>query len=327
MLILWNLAFLSYAIYVCSTELLKVMENLVAKILDSSKSIVIFVVMTLGLSGFFIEAFILNTLLVIRGKKILDLMKSQTFEYIENRSEKKIGFFIALIQFLVVFSIQLFICLFYYNIAINSFRPLNIKAFLSNTILFALLFNSQTIIISLIAYQSYIVSTQLSNISNNFSQSNLQNIYQFICKTNSFIKKLDQLISIFIFAQITINTTICMSFLCTLAIDPKKYLVSGISSILESLTLLISTCLICDIIPKSFKKFYDNLQEFLSQKVFINQLDYLCQHSLLNEINVIKQDIGFTAIGLFKVSTNTIISCLAFVLSYLVILLQTSNQK
>jgi hypothetical protein len=107
-----------------------------------------------------------------------------------------------------------------------------------------------------------------------------------------------------------------------LAIDPKKFSLSSIASILESLTLLTSTCLICDIIPKNFKIFCDNLREFLSQGAFTNQMDYIYQQSLLNEINAIKQDIG-----LFKVNTHTIISCLTFILSYSVILIQTSYEK
>jgi hypothetical protein len=112
-----------------------------------------------------------------------------------------------------------------------------------------------------------------------------------------------------------------------LAINPKKYLFISIATLLENSTFLISTCLICDIIPKNFNKFCDKLEESLSESFFTNKLDYLYQNSLLTKINAIKQDIGFTAFNLFKVNTNTIISCLAFILSYAVILIQTSNEK
>jgi hypothetical protein len=98
-----------------------------------------------------------------------------------------------------------------------------------------------------------------------------------------------------------------------LAIDPKNNLLPNITLILESLTLLISTCLTCDIIPKSFKKFCYKLKESLSQKVCTNQMDYIYQQTLLTKINSIKQDIGFTTFDLFKVNKNTIISCLALI--------------
>ncbi len=326
-LILWNLAFLVYSSYVSNKTIVKRMENLFAKNFDSSKSKVIFIVLFLGSSAFFIQGFILNILLLFRGRKILDLMKSQTLVYIEDKSEKKIGFFVTSIQFLYSFMTQLLSAFFFYDIIIKSFGPFSIKPFLHDLIFFFLIFNSQTTIIALIAYQSYIVSKQLTNISNNFSHSNLQDIYQFVCKTDKFIKKLDELISIFIFLAITITTTICLSFLCMLAIDPKKYLFICIPTLLENFTLLICTCLICDIIPKNFNKFYDKLEESLSESFFTNKLDYLYQNSLLTKINAIKQEIGFTAFNLFKVNTNTIISCLAFILSYSIILIQTSNEK
>ncbi len=223
--------------------------------------------------------FVSNRHIQAKSHPLRYLMKSEPLEYIADKSEKKIILFIALIQFLVSFSIHLFISLLYTDVFIKSLEPFNIKVFAHNLILYFLLLNSQTTIIALIADQSYIVWNQLSHILNNFSHLKLENIYQFVCNTNSFMKKLDELISIFIFSQITINTTIYLSFLCMLAIDPKNNLLSNITSIIESLTLLISTCLTCDIIPKNFKKSCDNLEESLSQNVFTNEMDYLYQQT------------------------------------------------
>ncbi len=87
-----------------------------------------------------------------------------------------------------------------------------------------------------------------------------------------------------------------------LAIDPKNNLLPNITSILESLTLLVSTCLTCDIIPKSFRKLCDKLEESLSHKVCTNQMDYIYQQTLLTKINSIKQAIVFTTFDLFKVN-------------------------
>jgi hypothetical protein len=56
-------------------------------------------------------------------------------------------------------------------------------------------------------------------------------------------------------------------------------------------------------------------------------MDYLYQYSLLTKINSIKEDIGFTAFDLLKVNKNSIISCLAFILSYSVLLIETSYEK
>jgi len=113
-----------------------------------------------------------------------------------------------------------------------------------------------------------------------------------------------------------------------LVIEPQKYLILSISSILESLSLLISTCLICNIIPKSFKKFCDKLEATVSESALNDSLlSQLYKHSLINRIYTIKKEIGFTASNLFKISTYTVISCLGLILSYSVILIQTSAQK
>jgi hypothetical protein len=263
---------------------------------------------------------------MIKGNKILNLMRSQTLEYIDHNIEEKIGLIIALTQFLICFSVQLFIGFLFFGFFIGS-QSYDLKNFFKSTFMYFLIFNSESIIISLLAYQSHIVSERLKNISKDFSHSNLKNIHQIVCKINNFIKNLDKLFSLSVFIIISLNTSFCISYLCMFAIDPKKFTFVSIASIIESLTLLISTCLVCDIIPKSFKKFCDKLEESLSESFFNNQLDYLYQYSLLTKINAIKQDIGFTAFNLFKVSTNTIISCFALILSYSVILIQTSYEK
>jgi hypothetical protein len=262
---------------------------------------------------------------MINGNQILNLMRSQALDYIDYRIEKKIGFIIALAQFLICFFIELFISFFYYGFFIGS-HSFDLKDFFQITFIYFIIFNSQSIIISLIAYQSHIVSKKLSIISKDFLHSK-QSIHQIVCKTNSLIIKFDELISLSVLIIISLNTTICISYLCMFAIDPKKFTFVSIASIIESLTLLISTCLVCDIIPKSFKKFCDKLEESLSEKVCTNQMYYIYRQTLLTKINAIKQDIGFTAFDLFKVNKNTIISCFALILSYSVLLIQTSYEK
>jgi hypothetical protein len=112
------------------------------------------------------------------------------------------------------------------------------------------------------------------------------------------------------------------------AIDPKKYLILSIGSIIVSLSLLISNCLTCDKISKEFEKFFDKLEDSVTKSNVNSQLlNQLYEHSLLSKAKAIGLKIGFTACNLFKISTNTIISCLALILSYSVVLIQTSNEK
>jgi hypothetical protein len=112
-----------------------------------------------------------------------------------------------------------------------------------------------------------------------------------------------------------------------LGIDAKNYYASFVLTA-ESLMCIITLCLSCDIIPQSFNKFCDLLEKNVTKNSSAYQLlDQMNQNILLMKINSIKHEIGFTASHLFKISTNTIISCLALILSYSVILIQTSNDN
>jgi hypothetical protein len=87
-------------------------------------------------------------------------------------------------------------------------------------------------------------------------------------------------------------------------------------------------CLSCDIIPKNFEKFCYKLEKHVSENSKENDiLVQMNQNILLMKINTIKHEIGFTASNLFKINTNTIISILALILSYSVLLIQTSNEN
>jgi hypothetical protein len=89
-LISWNLIFLAISSYSCSQGFFDLINKFDAKSFNSTKSIVFYMVLNVGIFGYYIQAFVINILLIIRGNKILSLLKSQSLEYIDNKSEKKI---------------------------------------------------------------------------------------------------------------------------------------------------------------------------------------------------------------------------------------------
>lgn len=320
-LILWNLIFLAISSYSCFQGFFDSINRFDEKSLNSTKSTVFHLVLNVGIFGYYIQAFVINILLIIRGNKILSLLKSQSLEFTDNKSEKKIGIFTALTQLSLSFSVQLSFDILF----CATTDRFDYKNFLIDLIRYFFIFNSQITIVSLILYQSHIVSKQLENILDNFSEINLQKIYGFILETKKFIIDIDHLTSQFILILLVLNLSITVSYLCLFAIDPKNYYIYSIGSIFDSLSILITICLSCSIIPNSLKKFCDKLEE-LSYKSTIDSsiLNQLYQHSLLSKIIAIKFEIGFTANNLFKITNNTIISCLALILSYSVLLIQTS---
>jgi hypothetical protein len=176
-------------------------------------------------------------------------------EYIEEKIEPIIRIFLALAQFLISIILEI--------LEIN----MKIEKILFDFVLYVLIFSSQLSITTLIAYQSLIVSQQLENISKKFSQTSIQNIYRFICKTNAFIQDLDELFSLFISISLFFSIVISITFVYLLGIDPKKFLITCLALISETLIILITLCLSCDIIPKSFKKFCNELEKHVSENI------------------------------------------------------------
>ena len=90
------------------------------------------------------------------------------------------------------------------------------------------------------------------------------------------------------------------------------------------MSYLLLLCLISDLIPKSFRKLIDNLEEFYSNQTNIDS-NSISNRIILLQITKYKNKICFSAMNLFKVNTNTFISCLALIISYSVVIIQTTQ--
>jgi hypothetical protein len=293
--------------------------------INSSKSLIISILTTVGITGYYIQSFVINISFLNKGKEILELIKTQSTKLIDTKSES-VGLNIIFIQFILVFAPE--ITFMFLKLTVLEEKFLIFKNFLIFIQFFSLLINISSII-SLIAYQSKIISLQLNQMSVNFLSTDLIEIYRFICKVNTFVKKFDSLISSKVFMLIFNSSVICIAYLCLLTVDFKNklFLVLCIISLLENILLLTALCYSCELIPKKIKIFCDKIEESMSEYVSINtSLNDLNNYLILSKINTIKQEIGFTAMGLFKVNSNAILSVFAVILSYSIVLIQTSSQ-
>jgi hypothetical protein len=101
-LISWHILFVMISAYHSYYNLkAAITENLKKWTLNWSKSCIIVIVYTVGYIGYHIQAIVTKILFFLRGSKIINLLKSQNLEYIEKRSERRIGLFIALTQFII----------------------------------------------------------------------------------------------------------------------------------------------------------------------------------------------------------------------------------
>jgi hypothetical protein len=257
---------------------------------------------------------------MIRGNKFVELFKAQSLEFIDSQNERKIGFCFAFIHFTLFFVSKTIFAVLEFIYSTEGFI---VSEFFIHLILhFSVMINVSSII-SLIAYESKIISKQIDNFSASFSLKSLPQVYRFICKTNKFVKKFDSLISFVIFINIFNSSIICVAYLCLIAVQFNNNVLLSIISLTENSLLIMILCYSCDIIPKRINHFLEEIQELLStSKNFSFSIDLI-----QIKMNFILEDIGFTALGLIKINSKTIISVFAVILSYSVVIIQTSYES
>jgi hypothetical protein len=322
--IAWNLIYIGFTFYSGIQFFKDSIKSFNEIKSNSSKAPIISILNIIGVTGYYVQSFAINILIMIRGNKILGLIKAQSFKFIDSESERKIGFRIAFVQFFLLFTFETIYVVFEFIYSTEGFI---LSKFCSHLILY---FSSQitiSSIISLITYQSKIISIQFDKISDNFLPKDLSVIYQFICGINSFVKKFDSLISSVIFMNIFNSTIICIVYLCLTAVEFNEKLLLYMISLTVNLILMTILCYSCDIIPKRIQNFSEEIQELLLfSKNHSNSAD-LSLHLMQIKINFLKQEIGFTAFGLIKINSKTMLSVFALILSYSVVLIQTSTQS
>jgi hypothetical protein len=312
--IIWNLIFFGFTINLIF-EFLKFNINSFNKIRsNSSKLLIITILKILGKTGYYIQSFAINILLILRGKRILELFRAQSFNYIDSRSERRIGLSILFIQFILFLALELIMIILHLIYSIETFN------IFVNLVYFSIMINISSII-ALIAYQSKIISIQIDKISKNFSPKDLSKLYQFICKVKNFVKNFDSLISNVIFMLIFNSSVSCIAYLSLTAVESNKNSIRYIVCMSENILLLTTLCYSCDMVPKKIKEFSDKIEELMLDYVYTD----VNQNLIIVQIDFLKQDIGFTGMGFFKINSNTIISVFALVLSNSVILIQTSG--
>jgi hypothetical protein len=259
---------------------------------------------------------------MVRGNKIIDLFKTQSFKFIDQKKERRIGLRILFIQFIFFFTIELIY-------AITGLVLKKTFDILLNLFYFSVMINISSII-ALIAYQNKIISLQVDEFFVKFSPKDLPEICRFICKVNSFVKKFDSLVSSVNFMLIINSSFICISYLCLLMIRSEKEIISFVYysiSFTENILLLSILFYSFNIIPKRIAILCEKVEELMSEYITNNStVNDLNNHLIISKMNSIKQEIGFTAMGLFKINSNTILSVFAVILSYSVVLIQTSEQ-
>ena len=254
---------------------------------------------------------------MIRGHKLLELLKDKQVVQIGERKEKRIGMILVVSQLAISVLCVSFAFSFFEEIDPNS----NLYLLVFNAIIFIVTMCTQLSMPTLIAYKSFLVFQEFENIFALNITKNLEIVYNFVQKIHESIQRFDSYVSIYALIYLLFNLLISVSSLCHLAINPNVRVKQNIICLTFSISLLLSQCLVCDVVPKSLRKLIDRIEREKSSKGFDSYNPN--ERQIVIHLELMNQRIGFTAFGLFQINANTFLSCLALIISYSVIIIQT----
>ena len=327
-LVLYNLFVLGIYVFGFYTVLAQDKTTIIfyhgENISNPAKRNILLIINNMGFGGFSVLTLFSSIFLTFKGNQILDHLKRESYPNVSNKFEKRVALIIIFIQFMFSFSIEIFFTTIttWNNFGLSSaFNDL--FKLITDNIRFSLAMNSQLMIVSLIAYKSYLVSNDLTNFEINLnSKENLKLMFEFIQNKQNSVKHFDKIITNCILVTIVINSLNLLS-LSNLAINPKEFLLFTVGVLIESLTILWTLCYFCDIIPKSFREFIHKLNDqFL--EMYSNSSEFSEYCLIINRIKEMKDEMCFTIFNQYVVNIKTFISCIAVITSYVIIIIQTN---
>jgi hypothetical protein len=161
----------------------------------------------------------------------------------------------------------------------------------------------------------------LRQVKQNATLSKFPIIYKTIRDIKSSVKEFDELISLTSFMIIMTNTFITLSALCLLALNFKECYYYVIPTMIDSYVLLIIICYVSEIIPKNVSKLCDHLENLTTNSLTTNQISL----QYLQLIKSHENNICFTAMGLFNIRLNTILTITSIIITNAVVLIQTGG--
>jgi hypothetical protein len=254
-------------------------------------SIIIYMVLNTAALSYFSLPILINLILLFKGDQVLRLVRNKNFLLVTvpnglNLGEKRIAILITIIQFISHLTGLIIFKLVLYV-------KLDLKPTISHLIVYCM--------------QHLALLIALSSV----------------IAIKEHVEKLDDLFSPIIFLILLFGTIIEISSLCLLStVTSKTYQFAvGIKLSFDFFIILTAICYVCEIIPHSIEKFVDDIEKKFGLSITTNQ-------SMLHLINLFhyhKNGIGFTAFHLFKIRAFTLLTIASLVISYAVLLIQTSG--
>ena len=250
----------------------------------------------------------------------MDSLSLKTNVTINPRIERKIGIYITCVQLLTTLMATSVVL---YNMYIfNMTNPtLTIHMFVLIGFLLFMSINNQAHLLSLVIYKCIMISLEVKHIPDNYTNISLPIIYQNLHRIYTSVHKFNEVFSLYFAVVVFVYSVGCISFVCTLTLALYLDIIQPIASLIYSILILLFLCYLPHLIKREFRKLIETLEnKYCSGNMATNE------RLLLMQIEALDMKLCLSAMNTFEINSKTFISCMAFILTYSVVLIQTTLQ-
>jgi len=269
----------------------------------------------------------LHLVLLINSRKILSSIRESQNRKIFfpiGKEEKRIAFKIIILQSIYILSYVILHQTVYHLKNEFKFNQFFIIRLMQSVFFRA----TESSTVALIAYKTQIIRAQINCMRKNFYSTKLDFYYLTIIHVKNQVKNLNQLFSLAIFLIISNCIIKQIVGICLLAMNFKNSFLYIMPHFILIWILLMSLCYVCNTVPNSMYELNDSFKCYLVEEscALKNELnlrklyDLNIFHLLCNE----RKDMCFTVYGLYRIRSSTILCIFSIIISYSVILIQTS---
>ena len=327
-LIAWNLLFLTLISINCWFGLMSSFRiksqfdvNHFRPNITKHSSVVPFLLFNVSYVSNSAQTLIIALFLVVRGHALLDLLNEKEVVKVSHKFERKIGLFLVIVRLLFVLTIFV-VSFFIFGIRKESDLKITLL-YIYFTIVYFLSTNTLLTVLSLILYKSSIVCHQLNGLS---QMDQLSKVFLIVCRIRGSIRRFDSIIGFHNLLILSMNSLLCISNLCMLTIVPEETPLGSGLVVLLALVMVGALCLVCDLIPQSFDHLMIELNNKFGEKIESkSSVEQLSDRLVLLQLNGLRDELCFTAFGLFRINSNTLLSCVALIISYCIVIIQTTT--
>lgn len=273
----------------------------------------------------------LHALVLLKSRPILEIMQRKDkvwYSWAEDQNEVTIGKRVALIHCLyIAFSATLYFTFYFLK------NGLTFSYFLIVLLLKTLFLRSnESAMISLVAYKSLVIESQLKSLSANTSFLRIEIYCRVLLEVRSQMQQLDKALSSGFLVLISLciqNQIVGCVFLCIAFKSSHFHIIPHIS---VNIVLLIVLCFVSNIIHNSMTRFHDSIvsttvsQYFQNNDLNPNQRQKLSNVTLWQIVSPLRSELHFSALGLYSIRSDSLLAIVSVIISYAVIMVQTSSQ-